>query len=191
MGRGCLAGPVVAGAAILPSDVDRRSLGWLREVTDSKLVSPANREKLEPLLKEWLLHWSVGVASVEEIDSINIHRASHLAMERALAGLSSAPAHILVDGKFLPKGCEEGLWTAIIKGDQKCLSIACASIIAKVHRDRMMVEYENTYPGYGFGVHKGYGTPFHKEKLKALGVTPIHRRSFAPVAQSLQLSASW
>lgn len=184
VGRGCLAGPVVAGAVILPDEVDYQAHPWLLEIFDSKLVKPETRERLVPLIEGWAKAWAIGVATVEDIDRINIFHASHLAMQRAVAGLQSVPAHILVDGKFKPKElpCES---TAIVQGDLKCLSIAAASILAKVWRDRQMVELDSEYPGYGFAVHKGYSTPEHSAALDKNGVLPIHRRSFAPVAERL------
>lgn len=197
VGRGCLAGPVVAGAVILPQVVDFERDPWLNEVADSKCVSPLKREELAPKIQAWALASAVGVASVEEIDSINIFHASHLAMERAAqAALEAVSAgilkdshgvHALVDGKFLPKKmpCQA---TAIIKGDMKCLSIAAASILAKVWRDRRMAALDVIYPGYEFGIHKGYSTPRHAAALLRQGICEIHRKSFAPVAKRLAQS---
>ena len=197
VGRGCLAGPVVAGALLLPAVVDYDSEPWLREVTDSKFVKPETRERLAPLIEKWAGACAVGVASVEEIDAINIFEASHLAMCRAILGLkglggtpdgASASLHVLVDGKFKPKFEVHGIVCssdAIIQGDRQCLSIAAASIIAKVWRDRLMVQLDAEYPGYGFAVHKGYSTPEHSACLKKQGVCAIHRRTFAPVASLL------
>lgn len=191
VGRGCLAGPVVAGAVALPLSSDffsRELYPWLDEITDSKCLKPEARERLAPLIEAWAPASAVGIASVDEIDTINIYHASHLAMRRAVeqvvAQLSAkglAPvSHILIDGNALPKNLPAKA-TAIVKGDLQCLSIAASSIIAKVWRDREMERYEAQYPGYGLGVHKGYATPVHSERLKNLGATPIHRRSFAPV----------
>ena len=185
VGRGCLAGPVVAAAVVLPSIIDYEACPWLHDVADSKLVDAEDRERLDPLIREWAPAFAIGAATVEEIDRINIFHASHLAMVRALEGLSIRPAHVLVDGKFLPKGFKD-FSTAIIKGDLKCLSIACASLIAKVFRDRLMVEHDTRYPGYGFASNKGYGTPVHHAGLEKLGVTEIHRRSFEPVALTIR-----
>ena len=203
VGRGCLAGPVVAGAVLLPAVVDFERDPWLKEIKDSKLLKPEVRERLAPLITQWALASAIGVASVEEIDSINIFHASHLAMLRAaeetLAAVTQntqfkplsaekiqATTYALVDGKFLPKNfpCRA---QAVIKGDLKCLSIAAASIIAKVWRDRHMADLDAQYPGYGFSIHKGYSTPAHSSALKARGACPIHRRSFAPVAARIQL----
>ncbi|HCM38788.1 MAG: ribonuclease HII [Bdellovibrionales bacterium GWC1_52_8] len=195
VGRGCLAGPVVAAAVLLPEIVDVSVCPWLEKVTDSKMLSPEDRERLAPLITGWAASSAVGYATVEEIDRINIFHASHLAMQRAIEGLKIAPAHVLVDGKFKPKFfhgeavagartlCES---TAIIKGDLLCLSIAAASIVAKVWRDQRMAELDTAYPGYDFGTHKGYSTPAHSAALKKLGACEIHRKSFAPVAATLQ-----
>lgn len=200
VGRGCLAGPVVAGALILPPVIDFDRNPWLREVADSKCLTPEKRERLAPLIEAWAASYAVASASVEEIDQINIFHASHLAMVRAAEGVlerfraANAPAssaanvallaHALVDGKFLPKNlpCTA---TAIIKGDLQCLSIAAASILAKVWRDRLMADLDSMHPGYGFAAHKGYSTPVHAEALVRLGVCVLHRRSFAPVAARL------
>jgi ribonuclease HII len=182
VGRGCLAGPVVAAAVVLPPKIDFAKDPWLSEVHDSKKLSPAIREKLAPLVQKWALAAEIGYATVEEIDRINIFHASHLAIVRAVKALKTRPQHVLIDGKFLPR---EGLnlpASAVIKGDMKCLSIAAASIIAKVWRDQYMSELETQYPGYGFARHKGYPTSLHAQALKKQGVTPVHRRSFEAVA---------
>lgn len=191
VGRGCLAGPVVAGAVALslsPELFSRDLFPWLDDITDSKMLKPEAREELAPLIQAWAPASAVGIATVDEIDQINIYHASHLAMKRAVdevfAQLSEkgfAPvSHILIDGNALPKNLPAKA-TAIVKGDLQCLSIAAASIIAKVWRDKEMGRYEDLYPGYGLAVHKGYATPVHSTSLKKLGATPIHRRSFAPV----------
>lgn len=195
MGRGCLAGPVVAGALALPLSSQSYDLDlhpWLAEVTDSKCLKPESRERLAPLIEAWAAASAIGVATVEEIDKINIYHASHLAMKRAadqvatqLRERGTVVAHILIDGNAVPKGLPAHA-TAVIKGDLKCLSIAASSIIAKVWRDREMAKYDGAYPGYGFGVHKGYATPTHSAMLKQLGACAIHRRSFAPVAAVLE-----
>jgi ribonuclease HII len=190
VGRGCLAGPVVAGALILPPVIDFERDPWLKEVADSKCLTPEKREELAPKIQAWAASCAVASASVEEINRINIFHASHLAMVRALrSAMDSAPGargvHALVDGKFLPKNlpCPA---TAVIKGDLQCLSIAAASILAKVWRDRYMVELDRELPGYGFAAHKGYSTPEHAAALARLGVCSHHRMAFAPVAARLQ-----
>ena len=183
-GRGCLAGPVVAAAVVLPEDINLRVNRWIKQVRDSKLLRVEQREELEPLIKQWSLAYSVGVATVEEIDHHNIHGASHLAMTRAVNGLAHIPVRILIDGKFVPKDLR-AVAKPIIKGDLKCLSIACASILAKTHRDREMRRLHEVFPAYGFSSHKGYPTEEHLTALRTHGVTNIHRRSFAPVAELL------
>lgn len=179
VGRGPLAGPVVAAAVILDPKKPIRGL------TDSKLLSGKKREILAEKIRECALAWALGRAEVEEIDKINILQASLLAMQRAVAALHLTPEHALVDGNFPPKLlCSV---QAIIKGDQLIPAISAASIIAKVARDAEMVAMENEFPGYGFASHKGYGTEQHLTALRKLGVTRIHRRSFAPVWAQIEL----
>ena len=175
-GRGPLAGPVVAAAVIL--DPDRVPAG----VDDSKKLDDRRRERLCAEIRA-VARVGVGVATVAEIDEINILWATMLAMERAVAALEVVPGHVLVDGNRLPKW----QWPsrAVVKGDALCLSIAAASIIAKHERDSMMIDYERQYPGYGWASNKGYGTRDHQEALSRLGPSPIHRRSFAPIRQLL------
>jgi ribonuclease HII len=172
VGRGPLAGPVTAGAVIL--DPARIPEG----LADSKTLTPAHRERLFDLIMA-TAQVSVAHASVEEIDRLNILRASHLAMERAVAGLGVV-SHVLVDGNLIPAGLA-GRAEAIVKGDAKSLSVAAASIIAKVTRDRIMVDLAQQHPGYGWVQNAGYPTPAHLRALLNLGVTPVHRRSFKPV----------
>jgi ribonuclease HII len=176
-GRGPLAGPVVAAAVILPSDL--ASAGF----DDSKTLSAARREQLFGFLTSHAeVLWATGEASVEEIDRLNILRATHLAMARAIAALPREPGHVLVDGRPV-----RGLpvpHTAVVGGDGLSVSIAAASIMAKVTRDRLMMELDADYPQYGFARHKGYGVPGHLEALRRHGPSPAHRRSFAPVAQA-------
>jgi ribonuclease HII len=172
-GRGPLAGPVVAAAVIL--DPARVPPG----LDDSKKLTARARDRLFAALLDGA-SVSVAQASVEEIDRLNILRASHLAMRRALQGLALPPAHALIDGHLLPQGlpCPA---TAVIGGDARCLSIAAASIVAKVTRDRGMVALAQQYPGYGWDRNMGYPTADHRAALIRLGITPHHRRSFAPV----------
>ena len=173
VGRGPLAGPVVAAAVIL--DPSRPIIG----LADSKLLTAKKRKILAVEIQTRCIAWAIGRAEVAEIDALNIFHASLLAMQRAVVALSIYPEHVLVDGKFCPQfNCHA---TAIIKGDQTVPAISAASIIAKVVRDQEMVEYDNVYPEYGFAKHKGYGTKQHLCALNEFGVTPIHRRSFAPV----------
>ncbi len=175
-GRGPLAGPVVAGAVVLPVDA---SLPWLAGVRDSKQLTAKQRETLFSHMRESGIGWSAGVVSSEDVDALGIVPATREAMLRAIRGLPEPPGFLLIDAVKLP---ESGLpFKAIIKGDRKCLSIAAASIVAKVTRDRLMTEEDARHPGYGFAAHKGYPTPAHLARLRSLGPCPIHRRSFAPV----------
>jgi ribonuclease HII len=180
-GRGPLAGPVFAAAVIFPVDWIRGGLpAPLREVNDSKQLSPEMRESLFAELTSRLeIQYAVARVDAPTIDEINILQATHRAMNLALMQLQPAPEHALVDG--LPvKSMELPHW-AIVSGDALSYSIAAASILAKVSRDRCMLEFDQMYPGYGFAEHKGYGTPRHIAAIKALGACPIHRRSFAPL----------
>ncbi len=203
VGRGCLAGSVIAAAAVLspervielgflPSGERGKSFKKspkisdhpIRRIQDSKMIPEDQREMFRDAVKSFALGYAIGEASVEEIGELNILYASHLAMERAVAKLEKKlkikADWILVDGHIVPKVFKDR-GRPLIKGDQKSLSIACASIIAKVHRDQMMSELESVYPGYGLKKHKGYPTPFHKAKIKELGITPIHRKGFKGV----------
>lgn len=181
VGRGCLAGPVVAAAVTLPEVISIETHPWLLEINDSKKVNAVTRERLAPLIVEWAGASAIGVASVDEINQINIFHASHLAIQRAIQALRIRPQHILIDGKFLPRQKLVAPATAVIKGDQKCLSIAAASIIAKVWRDQHMVTLDQKFPCYGFARHKGYPTSAHFLALKKNGSCEVHRRSFRGV----------
>jgi len=177
-GRGSWAGPVVAAAVILP--VEREDLlATMAGTRDSKLLSARQREGLFPLIHEVALGVGVGVVSAAFIDHQGIMSATREAMHQALSTLPLSPSYLLIDYLRLPAVSipQQG----IAKGDQKHLSIAAASIVAKVTRDRIMVEMDERYPGYGFARHKGYGTPQHREALNRLGVCAIHRLSFAPM----------
>lgn len=175
-GRGPWAGPVVAAAVVL----DRGAVP--AGLNDSKQLRESARERLFGAIIASARH-GIGTASVAEIDSLNIHWATMLAMERAVAALGVAPDHVLVDGNRLPKWRHAA--TAIVKGDALSCSIAAASILAKVTRDRLMVALDAEWPGYGWAANKGYGTAVHARGLAELGVTPHHRRSFAPVRKRL------
>lgn len=177
VGRGPLAGPVVAAAVILNPE---KPIAGLK---DSKKITQKKRERLSDEIKEKALAWSLGRAEVEEIDEINILKASLLAMKRAVESLSIEPKLVATDGQYSPDVVYEKI--AITKGDSLVPAISAASIIAKVARDNEMVNFEETYPGYGFSSHKGYPTKQHIESLEKLGVTEIHRRSFSPVARFL------
>lgn len=182
-GRGPLAGPVVAAAVIFDRPfLDQEVSGVLRGLTDSKKLSELRREHFFGILTQSSsVCFGVGRAEVAEIDAVNILRATHLAMARAVAALAQAPDHILVDGLPVPGlPCAA---TAIVGGDGLSLSIAAASVIAKVTRDRIMVELDREYPVYGFAKHKGYGTAEHLAQLHKHGPSACHRKSFEPVAQ--------
>ncbi len=180
VGRGPLAGPVIAAAVVLPQDGLPHALE--SKIRDSKKLSEKQREALYPALIE-CCRYAIAEGSVEEIDTINILQASLLAMKRAVDGLGLAPDHALIDGNKLPKGlpCQA---TTIVGGDDKSLSIAAASIIAKVTRDRLMKQLAQQHPAYGWEKNAGYGTPIHLKALQELGATEWHRRSFAPVARA-------
>ncbi len=177
-GRGPLAGPVVAAAVILPPRV--RLLG----LADSKILTQASRERLYGLIRQKAIAFGVGVVEAAVIDRINIYQATLRAMREAVGQLDPIPELLLVDGNARLSRCVPQ--RAIVDGDASCACIAAASIIAKVTRDRMMEELDARYPGYGFAQHKGYCTPEHPAQLHALGPTPEHRRSFAPVRDTCQ-----
>lgn len=170
-GRGCLAGPVCAAAVILPTDFYHP---WL---TDSKQLSERKRELLRPIIEAEALAWGVAFVSAEEIDAINILRASHVAMHRAVDDLVLRPERLLIDGnRFTPY---EGIaHECIIKGDAKVMSIAAASVLAKTYRDELMIELHREYPMYGWSGHKGYPTASHRQAIKEHGISPYHRKSF-------------
>ena len=180
VGRGCLCGPVVAAAVILPPDFANEF------INDSKKLSKANRVELVETIKSNALAWAIAEASVEEIDRINILNASFLAMTRAVMGLSMVPEHLLIDGNRFKSDLKIP-FDCIIKGDGKFASIAAASILAKVYRDDMMGRYALDYPGYGWETNVGYPTAAHREGIERLGVTLIHRKSFRLLPEQLEL----
>jgi ribonuclease HII len=183
VGRGCLAGPVVASAVIMPRG---QRLPWYRQVRDSKLLSHQQREELSPYILKSALSAGTGVVDSYQIDQMGMTAAVHLAMRLAVSKLHPQPDYLLIDYltvpalKFPQKGVEDG--------DTLCFSIACASIVAKVFRDHLMAELDRRYPGYGLARHKGYGTAEHVACLRKLGPSPIHRRLFQPVKNVAQLS---
>src|ERR671911_289773 len=179
-GMAPLAGPVVAGAVILPQNYKLRGLN-----DSKKILDPEMRETLAAQIKQDAVCWSVGFAEVEEIDRINIYHAGLLAMQRAVQGLSCLPDFVLVDARKIPN-CPSPQ-RGIIRGDALSASIAAASVVAKTTRDAHMLEMDSIYVGYGFASHKGYQTPEHCRALQELGALPIHRRSFARVRQALGL----
>jgi ribonuclease HII len=185
VGRGPLAGPVVAAAVVLPRGFSHS------DIRDSKLLSASQRERLAPLIERSAVTWGLGVVDVEEIDRMNILKASLLAMLKALRVLETTPDCLLIDGKqkipgefFRLRGTSAQVppqQRTITKGDQLCFSIAAASILAKVARDAMMIELDKDYPEYGFANHKGYSSIAHLEALRRFGPSPVHRKSFKPV----------
>ena len=189
VGMGCLAGPVVVCAVEATKDFYKKSHPALRGLRESKLLSAIQREKFAAeLLKNKDLKFKVCCAYPKTIDKLNIYQAARLAMKRAVIALRPAQGDeylkkiVLIDGKTKIKNLNIEQM-AIVKGDRKVFAIACASIIAKVYRDKMMTKYAKKYPGYGFEKHKGYGTKYHQAQLAYLGPCDIHRKSFAPVAK--------
>lgn len=175
VGRGSLAGPVIAAAVALDE------ICPIEGLADSKTLTEKQREALAKQIRQQALAFALGRAEVEEIDKFNILQASLLAMQRAVEQLSITPHHVLVDGQHCPQlACHV---EAIVKGDSKVSAISAASILAKVARDQEMCAMDKQYPGYGFATHKGYPTQIHRQALQRLGITPIHRHSFAPVRQ--------
>jgi ribonuclease HII len=182
VGRGPLFGPVVAAAVILPAGAE------LNGLNDSKKLSEVERERFDVRVREIAAAWSIAEVDVETIDRINILQASRLAMKIAverLCGQGCEPDHLLIDGnQKIDAVCRQ---TTIVQGDARSLSIAAASVIAKVYRDRLLCELDGRFPGYGLKRNKGYSTPEHKEALLRLGITEMHRRSFAPVAELFEV----
>ena len=182
-GRGPLAGPVVAAAVILPKGL------LISGLTDSKLVGEADRERLfDQILTEADCH-GIGIVDERTIDEVNIYQASIIAMEKALEAIAPSPDYLLIDALTLPRVSLPQ--RSIIKGDYRSHTIAAASIIAKVTRDRLMRDTDRTYPGYGFAQHKGYGTRQHLACLRQLGPSPVHRRSFRPVKELSCVRYRW
>lgn len=171
-GRGCLAGPVFAAAVILPPDFHHP---WLN---DSKQVSERRREALRSVIEQQAVAWAVGVVTADEIDRINILRASILAMHRALDALPVAPQSVIVDGNRFTPWRQDVPWQTFVKGDGRFGNIAAASVLAKTHRDEYMRRIHDKYPGYRWDVNKGYPTAAHRAAIAELGVTPEHRRTF-------------
>lgn len=177
VGRGPMFGPVVAAAVVLPKGCR------LQGLNDSKQLTRERREEFDVVIRARAVAWAVAAVDVETIDRINIRRASLLAMRLAVEQLALAPDYLLVDGRdTIEWPCPQ---QAVVQGDATSLSIAAASVLAKVHRDRMLVELDSVYPGYGLAMHKGYCTAEHLEALARLGPTPMHRKSYAPVAQRM------
>jgi ribonuclease HII len=175
VGRGALFGPVVAAAVILPPDCRIRGL------RDSKQLLPADRERLAAVVRKKAIAIAIEEVCVEVIDRVNIYQATRIAMTAAVARLTPAADHLLIDAMCLDFPCAQ---TSIIYGDSLSISIAAASVVAKVYRDRRVCELDRDYPGYGLASHKGYGTPQHLDALQRLGPCPLHRQSFRPVMQT-------
>ncbi|MBI4285094.1 MAG: ribonuclease HII [Chloroflexi bacterium] len=182
VGRGCIAGPVCAGAVILPA---RLRAAWTKEVRDSKELTPSRRELLAGHIRKAAAAFGIGVVDAATIDAQGIAHATRTAMKKAIAALSPMPQFLLIDYLQLPGVSipQKG----VVDGDSCCFSIACASIIAKVARDQLMVELAEQYPGYGFAGHKGYGTEEHIACLRRLGPSLIHRRTFSPLKEMFPL----
>ena len=187
-GRGPLAGPVVAAAVIFPSDLTGKE-PWLQLLDDSKKLTHSRRERAVEIVQEHALAVGVGMVGPEEIDQMGIGHAALAAMLRAVGQLSQTPGHLLLDFIYV-RECPY-TYETVVKGDRKSYSIAAASNVAKVTRDKLMVEAEEAYPGYDFAKHKGYPTKAHFERLNELGPCPIHRRSFAPVARASLSTANY
>jgi ribonuclease HII len=185
-GRGAWAGPVSAGAVILPPDP------WIIErldgVRDSKQMTPMQRTYWAEVIRHEALAWGIGFSSHDEIDLLGLLPATRLAMRRALRQVPRRPEHLLIDAVKLPSATPQ---TAIIKGDARSLSIAAASVLAKTARDALMIAMDQVYPGYDFCMHKGYGTTLHQEALLRLGVCEIHRRRFTPIYNLVQFGCLW
>jgi ribonuclease HII len=175
VGRGALFGPVVAAAVILPQRLNALARAGLK---DSKQLTHEQREKLDRRIRKVALAISVAEVDAETIDRVNIYQATRIAMLAAVQGLTLVPDHLLIDAMRLDHPCAQ---TRLFYGDALSLSIAAASVIAKVHRDRLMCELDSKHPGYGLASHKGYGTPEHRRSLRELGPSALHRRTFAPV----------
>lgn len=178
VGRGPLAGPVVAACVILPKDF------YLPGLTDSKKLSKEKRDEYNQIIREKAISYGIGMATTEEIDQINIYESTKLAMERAIRKLQEQPDYLLLDAMKLTINIPQ---TSLIKGDSKSISIAASSVIAKVTRDTYMEELANVYPEYGFNSNMGYGTKEHLQALSKYGITKEHRRTFAPVQQTMTL----
>lgn len=181
VGRGALAGPVFAAAVIIPPDAD---FTWLSLVRDSKQLSPRQRERLFSLIQEDDIPMGLGIVPHTVVDDVGIVRATQLAMCQAVASMPVVPDFLIIDALALPDIALPQ--KPIVDGDAACVSIACASVVAKVSRDRHMAELDGIYPGYGLAAHKGYGTSQHLAGLRQLGPSPIHRRSFNPIRRLIE-----
>jgi len=182
VGRGCWAGPIVAGAVIFGAKVNITAKE-LWQINDSKKIIPKKREQLAGYIIHNAKHWGIGFVVSKELDKIGLSKANTLAMERAVQNLGNKPDFSLIDGNIMKDRPNIGLFKNIVKGDSKSISIAAASILAKVFRDKLMSSIDSDYPGYGFSAHKGYGTSLHRKSILKNGTLPIHRKSFAPIKE--------
>lgn len=179
VGRGAWAGPLVAAAVVLPENARHK----LRNIKDSKLLNADKRNEFFKKVTAVAIDWNIAYVSVETIDAVGVGKANHQAMIKAIEGLRDVPEIVLVDGH--PITCEYTT-KAIVKGDRDVVTITAASILAKVARDRMMVQFDKQFPAYGFAKHKGYGTALHQNALRKEGVTPLHRKSYKPIQLYLE-----
>lgn len=185
VGRGCWAGPLIAGAVIFGINTDIKTKE-IRQINDSKKITPKKREQLAEFIIHFSKHWGIGSVSSKELDKIGLSKANELAMERAVQNLGNKPDFCLIDGNAMKESPHIGLFKNIIKGDGKSISIAAASILAKVFRDKLMNSIDSDYPEYGFNAHKGYGTGLHRKSIIKHGILPIHRQSFSPIKELLK-----
>lgn len=182
VGRGCWAGPLVAGAVIFEIKTNSKAKELI-QINDSKKITPKKREQLAEFLIHNAKHWGIGFVDSKELDKIGLSRANTLAMERAVYNLGNKPDFCLIDGNIAKDSPVIGLFKNIFKGDSRSISIAAASILAKVFRDKLMHSVDADYPDYGFKEHKGYGTALHRKSIIKHGILPIHRKSFAPIIE--------
>ncbi len=182
VGRGCWAGPLVAGAVIFSVNPEV-GIKELEQINDSKKIARRKRERLAEFIVHNAKHWGIGFVDPKELDKIGLSRSNTLAIERAVNNLGNKPDFSLIDGNIMKNRPNIGLFKNIIKGDSKSISIAAASILAKVFRDKLMNSIDSDYPGYGFSAHKGYGTSSHRKSIQKNGILPIHRKSFAPIKE--------
>ena len=184
VGRGCWAGPLVAGAVIFAVNT-KDEIKELEQINDSKKIAHRKRERLAEFIVHSAKHWGIGYVDSKELDKIGLSRSNTLAMERAVYNLGNKPDFSLIDGNIMKDRPNIGLFKNIVKGDSKSISIAAASILAKVFRDKLMSSIDSDYPGYGFSSHKGYGTNMHRKSIQKNGILPIHRKFFAPIKELL------
>lgn len=186
VGRGCWAGPLIAAAVIFDQSVDNNDKD-IAKINDSKKLTLKMRERLADFIISQAKHWGIGMVSSKELDKIGLAQANLLAMERAVLNLGNSPDYCLVDGNIVKNSLIIEPFKNIIKGDCMSVSIAAASILAKVFRDKIMVSFDELHPEYGFKQHKGYGTRKHRKIIEKSGILPVHRKSFAPIKELLTI----